>query len=103
MPPAKQTTPFNIAHVVEFGLYITERNANTSVVASVRCQFCVYFKKEDCNPEKVRKRKKTDAIMSWQGHFRPDLYHHHHMEHILELGKVTMRPHTTKKRNFSTT
>ena len=80
MPPAKQQTPFNIAHVIEFGLYITERNANTSVVASVRCQFCVYFEKEDRNPENVRKRRKTEAIMSWQGNFRPDLYQHHHKE-----------------------
>jgi hypothetical protein len=77
MPPAKYQYHFKNEHIVEFGLYVTYRNAKTSVVASVRCQFCVYFDKEDRDPERVRKRKKTDGIMSWQNNFRPDLYRHH--------------------------
>jgi hypothetical protein len=80
MPQVKILSTFKDAHIHEYGLYITERHPKTSVVISVRCQFCVYFEKEDRNPEKVRKRKKTDAIMTWQTNFRVDLYQHHHLE-----------------------
>ena len=70
----------SISLMFEFGHYITEHNANTSLIASVRCQLCVYFGKEDHDPERAHKCKKMEAIMSWQGNFRPDLYQHHHME-----------------------
>ena len=77
MPPAKHHMPFNIAHITEFGLKIMERDPNTKAVVSVRCQFCVFNGREELHPEKVRKRVKTDTIMSWQGTFRTDYYQKH--------------------------
>ena len=74
MPPAKHHMPFNKAHITEFGLKIMERDPNTKAIVSVHCQFCVFNSREELHPEKVRKRVKTDTIMSWQAIFRTDYY-----------------------------
>lgn len=58
MSQAKTLSIFKDAHIHEYSLYVTEVHPKTSIVISVRCQFCVYF------AEKIGKRKKTDAIMT---------------------------------------
>ena len=42
----KQVTPFNEAHVLEYGLEIASRNAQMKEVNSVRCKFYITFDKE---------------------------------------------------------
>ena len=71
--PAKstssRTTPFQTAHIIEFGLKVTQRNRNTQKVFAVCCQFCAYFGREEVIGQK-RDRKQTQNPRDWTS-FRP--------------------------------
>ena len=64
-PPAKKSKAFNPAHVYEFGLMVIEKDLITGVTVSVHCQFCVYFDREERNPELVRKCAKTTSVVNF--------------------------------------
>jgi hypothetical protein len=68
---------FPMEHVVKYGLKIMTRNPETSDVLSVRCQFCIYFGREN-DPVKERQRAKRGTKMTWIGNWRVDLYQKHH-------------------------
>ena len=73
MPP-KRTTPFKESHAIEYGLKVCERDASTSVVVSVSCQFCVHFGRE----AKIgAKRKATTNVQYFRSPFRADMYSRH--------------------------
>ena len=88
MPPAKQQTPFQQTHIVMFGLKIMDRDLNTHIVMSIRCQFCIFHGREEYHLEQVRKRQKTTIIKTWSGSFRSDLYQHHHREQYSSIWKM---------------
>ena len=76
--PAARNTPFQIQHVVEFGLLILQRDRITANICSVRCQFCIYNGKENAIGEK-RKRAQTDIPKDWTIPFRTSKYRDHHV------------------------
>ena len=100
MPPAKQSKPFNPAHAKEFGLMIMEKDLITGAVLSVRCQFCVYFDRENRNSELIRKRAKTTSIMHWSGSFRSDLYRKHHEQQHCNIWKAYQLSSSDEKHSF---
>ena len=74
MPPKKRTMTFNEAHVITYGLQISERAPTTKEVISVSCQFCIFFGRE----EKVgAKRKATSNIQYFRCPFCADVYTRH--------------------------
>ncbi len=76
--PAARNTPFQIQHVVEFGLLILQRDRITANICSVRCQFCIYNGKENAIGEK-RKRAQTEIPKDWTIPFRTSKYRDHHV------------------------
>lgn len=70
-------TPFQAKHVLKFGLMITQVDAASKRVLSVRCQFCVYFGKEEVAGSK-RQRQQTENVKTWET-FRGELYEKHHV------------------------
>ena len=65
-------------HEIKFALKVIYRDPETKNVVSVRCQFCVYFGKEDAT-QNPRKRARTDNTMSWTDNWRVDLFKNHHL------------------------
>ena len=70
-------TPFQAAHLLEYGLVITQRDPKTLQVCSVRCQFCAFFGGEQIIGQK-RQRKQTENEKYWRPPFRPQYYRDHH-------------------------
>ena len=70
-------TPFQAAHLLEYGLVITQRDPKTLQVCSVRCQFCAFFGREQIIGQK-RQRKQTENEKYWRPPFRPQYYRDHH-------------------------
>jgi hypothetical protein len=64
---------FQTSHALEFGLKITERDPSNSRVISVRCQFCVFFGREEVVGSK---RIRTVNIKHFST-FRADGYKRH--------------------------
>jgi hypothetical protein len=67
---------FQLDHELSYGLKIMQRDAASKKVISVRCQFCVYFGKDEVAGQK-RARKQTSRIKTWES-FRRELYESHH-------------------------
>src|SRR5436190_84776 len=70
-------TPFKTAHLLKYGLTITQRNPKTLQVCSVRCQFCAFFDREQIIGQK-RQRKQTENEKCWRPPFPPEYYRDHH-------------------------
>ncbi|CAI5729951.1 unnamed protein product [Hyaloperonospora brassicae] len=67
---------FNERHALKYGLSVCSRNANTCVVESVMCKFCVAFGKESA-ADPTRKRRATANIKYFRQPFRADHYLSH--------------------------
>jgi len=61
---SKFQTLFQVAHLLEYGLTITQRDPKTLQVCSVRCQFCAFFSREQIIGQK-RQRKQTENEKYW--------------------------------------
>ena len=70
-------TPFQVAHLLEYGLAITQRDPKTLQVCSVWCQFCAFFSREQIIGQK-RQRKQTENEKYWEPPFRSEYYRDHH-------------------------
>lgn len=68
---------FNEKHVLQYGLSICVRNAQTGSVESVMCKFCVAFGKEAAGADGPRKRRVTANIKYFRQPFRADHYLSH--------------------------
>jgi hypothetical protein len=72
-------TPFQKAHLIEYGLKIIEQDLTTQAVLAVRCQFCVYYSREESTTTvQPRKRAQTSLIKDWKAPYRSELYREHH-------------------------
>ena len=77
MPPKKKlkvAPKFSNIHCLEYGLKVTARDAETSRVISVACQFCVFLGREECGPP--RQRKRTTSVKYFNS-FRVQYYKQH--------------------------
>jgi len=88
MPKAEKVKSTNARfltdHASMYGLKIMERCSNTGDMASVRCQFCIYFGPETY-PEKPHQHVKKTTKMAWTNSFRVNTYQKHHTsEHPFE-------------------
>lgn len=72
---ARRTTPFQLKHALMFGLKVTRR-AEDKTVVSVQCQFCARYGREEAS-EPGRRRKRTTNIKEWQPPFRKESYERH--------------------------
>jgi hypothetical protein len=70
----KRKTSFNSAHVLEFGLRISERDPDNSPVKAVACRFCSKFGKDSVGE---RKRKPSTNIKYFTSPLRVDHYKSH--------------------------
>ena len=95
--PSKCSTPFLPRHSHDYAVRVTQRNAE-SVVVAVECLFCVYFGRES----KVgAKRKKTENIKYFSRPFRADNYRQHHVtQHPQRWEQYQEANHEEKKRFF---
>lgn len=73
----KQTTPFQCAYELQYGLRITQRGIFSTYVVSVECLFCVNFGLEN---EVGPKREKISHIRFFTHPFRADNYRQHHLQ-----------------------
>src|SRR5436309_4502792 len=77
-----RTTHFQNQHLLEFGLKVNEIDVATVLVNSVRCQFCVYYGREQQLEQKVgtkRQRQQATTVKYWNSPFRTELYRKHHL------------------------
>ena len=70
---SKKNLLFNSKHEVKYGLKVTAREAGSSNVSSVACQFCIAFGKE----EAVGRKRKATANVKYFESFRTDSYETH--------------------------
>jgi hypothetical protein len=99
-----RSTPFNKAHLVTFGLEITQSlmnsTGNSSVVTSVRCLFCKRLgRKVDDNS---RKRQRTTNVKIFEGPpFRKENFTNHlKSQHADDFEKYSSLGTETKKKFF---
>ncbi|KAI9906624.1 hypothetical protein PsorP6_016483 [Peronosclerospora sorghi] len=91
-------TPFQPAHELKYGLKVMHIDPAIKRIVSVRCQFCVYFGKEDSGES--RDRKQTNRINTWES-FRPELYESHHKgQHATHWSAYQALDHDAKKKFF---
>ncbi|KAI9912405.1 hypothetical protein PsorP6_005472 [Peronosclerospora sorghi] len=91
-------TPFQPAHELKYGLKVMHIDPATKRIVSVRCQFCVYFGKEDAGES--RARKQTNRIKTWES-FRPELYESHHKgRHATYWSAYQALDHDAEKKFF---
>ena len=102
-------TPFKSAHLLEYGLVITQRNPKSFEVRSVRCQFCAFFGREQIIGQK-RQRKQTENEKYWRPPFRPQYYrdrhekqHHTRWQEYKRLSKVEKESYFTEKVRYKET
>lgn len=82
MPPKKRSKaknprihPYQNSFDVEYGLRVTDRDPETSVVTAAVCRFCECWGREDCEVEageNGRKRKRTTNTKYFRTSFRTD-------------------------------
>jgi hypothetical protein len=70
----KRNTSFNSAHVLEFGLRISERDPDNSLVKAVACSFCSKFGKDSVGESM---RKPSTNIKYFTSSLRVDHYKSH--------------------------
>ncbi|CEG44239.1 uncharacterized protein PHALS_14500 [Plasmopara halstedii] len=69
-----RVTPFHKKHLIEFGLSVSARDAETADVVAVRCRFCTVFGREVSS-------KQTSSSWTFEGPpFRPENYRQHHIK-----------------------
>ncbi|KAI9923243.1 hypothetical protein PsorP6_001465 [Peronosclerospora sorghi] len=91
-------TPFQPAHELKYGIEVMHIDPATKRIVSVRCQFCVYFGKEDSG--EPRARKQTNRIKKWES-FRPELYESHHKgQHATHWSAYQALDHDAKTKFF---
>src|SRR5438552_11703068 len=85
-------TPFKTAHLLEYGLAITQRDPKTLQVCSVSCQFCTFFGHEQIAGQK-RQRKQTENEKFWGPPFRPEYYRDHSIIYLIKecLSRIYLR------------
>jgi hypothetical protein len=66
---------FQTEHLIKYGLSIIERDVRTMEVCAVRCQFCVFFGREEVVGQK-RERQQTEHTKGFKS-FSPELYRKH--------------------------
>ena len=78
--PTAHKTPFQTAHIIEYGLTVVERDSETQNVLGVRCQFCMYFGHEELVGQlpTEHKCKQTAKLKDWHPPFRSEHYRDHH-------------------------
>ena len=100
----RRTTPFNEDHIVEYGLEIATKSANTNQVDSVRCKFCIVFGKEGSSfASGTRKRKVTENIKYFRRPFCVDNYKSHLKTHSVKFAEYQALTNAEKKVFFNTT
>lgn len=97
---APRSTPFTRAHVIEYGLKITEQEG--AVVKSVQCRFCIFFGKEEI-PGKKRQRTQTSRVKYWTSPFRPEYYKSHHESQHSQRWEEYQTLSAEKKQNYFST
>ena len=93
-------TPFQISHLLEFGLKISRRELGTSKIVSVMCLFCTHFKRE---ARSDAKRRRTDNIHYYKGPpFRPENYRdHNNQQHAIQWELYQLQDEKEKKEFFN--
>ena len=66
--PSARTTAFQKQHLLEFRLKVNQVDETTGHVSSARCQFCVYYGREQILGQK-RQRQPTTTIKHWNSPF----------------------------------
>ena len=75
--PTARNTPFQSKHLIEFGLKVSDVDVTTILTTSVRCEFCVYYGREQAVGQK-RVRQLTTTLKHWKSPFRAENYKKHH-------------------------
>ncbi|KAI9909924.1 hypothetical protein PsorP6_010190 [Peronosclerospora sorghi] len=87
-------TSFQPAHELKYGLKVMHIDPATKRIVSVRCQFCVYFGKEDSGES--RARKQTNRIKTWEP-FRPESKSNHKGQQATHWSAYQALDHDAKK------
>ena len=72
-----RSTPFQKKYLLEYGLRVSDTDMITALTISVRCQFCVYYGREQSVGQK-RQREPTTTVKYWTSPFRAENYKKHH-------------------------
>jgi hypothetical protein len=96
----KRITPFNEAHVLEYGLEIASRCANNKEVNSVRCKFCISFGKEGSSSMSSRQWKVTKNINYFTKPFQVDNYKSHLKTHSVKWAEYQQYSNDEKQKFF---
>uniref|UniRef100_A0AAV1UC97 Transposase n=1 Tax=Peronospora matthiolae TaxID=2874970 RepID=A0AAV1UC97_9STRA len=92
---------FNERHTLKYGLSVCNRNANTFVVESVMCKFCVAFGKESA-ADTTRKRRATANVKYFRQPFRADHYLSHlEINHKTKWGDYEQLSSLEKEKFFA--
>ena len=76
--PKSRNTPFQDKQLIEFTLKVTQHDAKTGKVCTVRCQFCSFFGRAELLGQKRQwEQTKNDKI--WES-FRKEYYRKHHFD-----------------------
>ena len=99
-----RTTTFQNQHQVEFGLKVHDIDIETLVVNAVRCQFCVYYGRENSvQVGEKRQRKQTTNFKYWDAPFRAELHRTHHItQHLVRWESYQKLSYTKKAAFFET-
>ena len=97
---APRSTPFTRAHVIEYGLKITEQEG--AVVKSVQCRFCIVFGKEEI-PGKKRQRMQTSRVNIGLPHFVRSITKSHHESQHSQRWEEYQTLSAEKKQNYFST
>ena len=84
----RRATSFNEAHELEYGLEISSRSRQTKEMDSVKCIFCIAFRKEGHKSSSAasskQKQKVTENIKYFTKPFRVDNYKSHLKTHSIK-------------------
>ena len=99
--PTARNTPFQSKHLIEFGLKVSDVDVTTILTTSVRCEFCVYYGREQAVGQK-RVRQLTTTVKYWKSPFRAENYKKHHdSQHPLQWKQYQTLDHEEKIAHFT--
>ena len=96
-----QITPFQDKHLLKYGLKVSDMDPTTVLTTSVRCEFCVYYGREQSVGQK-RVRQLTTTVKYWKSPFCAENYKKHHdSQHPLQWKQYQTLDHEEKIAYFT--